>query len=117
MMLVDYEDVGNMSPVSPADKIKVTQGASLIYIKTDTANFRDDTVIIAPSEDNNNNYSVEFDMSKNTVEAVQSEVKDVRKKSKAVTFSNFVENAVLYYLVSEQWIKVKKGFIDSGDDW
>ena len=56
-------------------------------------------------------------MAKSTVDAIQAEVKEVRKKSKVVTFSNFIENAVMYYLESEQWMKVKKRFIDDGDDW
>ena len=42
LMLVDYEDEGNMPPVSAVDRIKVKQGDSLVMIQTDTNNFRDD---------------------------------------------------------------------------
>ena len=113
LMLVDYEDEGNMPPVSTVESIKVPQGASLVMIQTDTDNFRDDAeVIISPSKNNDNKYSLQFDMAKDTVDAVQAEVKELKEKTNIVTFSNFMENAVLFYLDSEQWQRAKKGFLD-----
>lgn len=121
MMLADMEENNEqIPPASPVESLKVPQGASVVLIETDTDtdNHRDDAeVIISPSEKNHNKSSLQFDMAKNTVEAVQAEVKEVREKAGIVTFSNFVENAVLHYLDSEQWQRVKKGFLDSNNDW
>lgn len=41
MMLIDYEDDGNVIPPSPAKAIEVPEGASLVLIQVDTDNFRE----------------------------------------------------------------------------